>query len=287
MKTPIITILLFLVPLFVSAQTFEKAPVPHVKLITEWTQSYGAKGAKKGAVYNFDKNGLLTNFEAPDVEGWPSDSGTFEYDSLGRLQNKVLNFGYNNTITDYNYRNNLYIEYVEFKDSRYKHIYFLDKDKKLLEKKTYHAHFDSQYEFELDERIVYNYDKSGRLIGEMNYMYHDDKDVDKKKTIYFYYPNTKNVSVKIEYDTENKQDHKTKYEYNREGQITSQTMDFLNGGAPDVILYEYKNGQLWKEEHHTKNLVVTLFYESDKLIRKKAEWTGGATEITDYHYSFY
>lgn len=286
--------LLILIVFFFSnsaaAQEFEKAPLPKVKTITEWIQPAKNQKVKKGRTYYFSKNGKLTKYEEKASNGYAGELGFFQYDERNRIKSKEIKYGNNNSITNYGYAKNYFVELRKLKDTRYKDFFYSDKKNRLSEKKSFLANYDTEYKYQLFERITYQYDAKGKLKSEKHFNHWNVRNKrakpDVKKTTYEYFPKTNRLKKIKEYDYAGQLNNVTTFKYNSKGKKTEKILDFLNG-KKEVTKYAYQKGKLWTEIFDEGNLVITKIYKKNRLIRKRKKWHGGKEEIIDFQYVFY
>lgn len=271
------------------AQEFDKAPLPKVKKIVEWVQIDKNKKADKGITYHFDSNGLLTQYEQNYEKVNNSTIGKFKYDSKKRLISKSIKYGYNNTITKFNYQQKHYVEDIEFKDTKYKNYYYIDKKKRVTERKSFISNYDTEYKLQLFEKTQYTFDKNDRLILEKHFNHWNVRNKNAKPDIkitkYLHIGKTALLKKIEEYDYQNQLNNTTTFEYNKKSQIVKKTLDDLNGNL-EITIYKYKKGKLWTETFDEGNVVITKIYKKDRLIRKRKKWGSGKEEIIDFQYVF-
>lgn len=277
-------------PCLVISQEFERAPLPKVKLITEWVQLNGNKTAKKGMMYRFDRQGNLVSYQEAGQKGYPGTIAKIDYDRLGRMTMKQVAYGYNNTIANYAYKKNYFVEEIEFKDSRYKKFHYHLKGDDLLELKTFIANYDTDYKYQIFERTVFAYDRKKRLKTETLFNHWNVRDQqvkpDAKKTQYEYVGNSKNLKQIKEFDYRGKLNNLITFTYDKQGKLLEKKVDHLNGHL-ETTTYRYQNGKLWTEVFDDGQLVITKIYKKNRLIRKRKKWNGVKEEIIDFQYTFY
>lgn len=271
-------------------QEFEKAPLPKVKMITEWVQVGKSKKAIKGMVYNFDRQGNLTSYKEEGQKGYPGTVGKISHDRLGRIKTKTIKYGYNNTISRFAYKSDYFVEEIEFKDSRYKKFHYHLKGDDLLELKTFIANYDTDYKYQIFERTVFSYDRKKRLKSKTLYNYWNVRDKrvnpDSKKTQYEYVGNSNNLNKIKEFNYKGKLNNIITFKYDKKGKLLKKNIDFLNGNI-ETTSFRYKNGKIWTEVFSDGYLVITKIYKNNRLIRKRKKWNGVKEEIIDFQYTFF
>jgi len=276
---------------FLIAQEFEKAPIPKVKSIIEWIKLPNQKEAQKGKVYSFNPQGLLTQYKE-DGGKFPDDMGNqgiYKYDKKGRIISKKIQYGFTNTNSKFEYTNKYVLEEVKFKDSRYRNYIYSNKKGQKIEYKSFISNYDTDYKFQLFERTVYTYSKSGKLIKEKHFKHWNVRNKkakpDVKNITYKYYPKNGKLKLVQEYDYNGKLNTETNYTYNNKGKLTAQSTDFLNGEMETLTL-KYQKGKLWTEVFEDGNIVITKIYKNNRMIRKRTKWGSGKEDIIDFQYQF-
>lgn len=289
-KHAIIFITFLFISNFIAAQEFDKAPLPKVKTIIEWTQASQKAKAKKGMVYHFDRTGLLTKFEEGSDDNRSNEIGILKFDDNRKLVSKEIQSGENNKTILYAYNDRYHVEETKFKDSKYKTFFYKNKKGKLEEKKTFISNYDSDYKYQLYERTLYFYDINNRLKSEKHYSHWNVRNKKAKpsikKTTYEYDPNIGEIISMKEYDYNGKLNNITQYEYDTKNNLKQKILDFLNG-TQEVTTFKYQNGKLWTETFETEYLIVTKIYKKNRLIRKRTKFKGGKEKITDFQYVFF
>ncbi|MEM1321428.1 MAG: hypothetical protein AAGG75_14325 [Bacteroidota bacterium] len=268
-----------------AAQDFTSAPARGVKTVVEWIQRNGDKGVQKGYVYRFHPKGHITSF-SNDALG---ESCTFEYDRQFRLKAKQYNFGANGSTTIYQYKSQFHSVEEEYKGGFAKSLLFFDQRRRLIEKKSFTKGDHTNNQYQLFERYVYHYDNRDSLLGEMYYNYADEQDTRSpysRKILHRYHPNTGRKTNITEFGYNRLWQISTDFDYYDNGRLRKKTIAYRDG-RQQVVIYEYKDGQLWQERSVESVATVTKVYKSGRLIRKRINWKNGDSELIDYQYEFY
>ena len=154
-----------------------------VHFIQEWRTLTGQTAPQKGSRYHFDSKGQLSHLQL--VGSWKEENWKLEYDGAGRLTKISIFIDQVDTIYYFfNYLSDR--DVMEERSDNYLHktIFYKDEQDRVIEKKLYHVDTIGISDYRLVRRTLYNYNKLGKIFGEMRYLYSEEGLVTKQKTLH-------------------------------------------------------------------------------------------------------
>ncbi len=271
------------------AQPFAHAPLTKqgkVKSITEWVRPNLKQKGQKGAISQFNPQGQLVAYALPvDTSLFNT---TFQYDASGRLLEKQEGKGKDTRLTRYQYQKDKTIEYILFREKETRVLYFYDKKRRLLEKKTYQRGLELGPKYLPAERVLYQYNPRDSLQKEVIYAYDlPSGKMSQRTNVYKYHPGHGRLIKKVENDFDGQARIITDYTYLTNGQLHRKHRYHRLDDALISTEYLYQNGVLWQEIQYDGAFRHVKIYVEGRLIRLRTYLDDEIYRVVDYQWNYY
>ncbi len=289
----LITISLLLNGLNLPAQALAKAPnvaKQKVKQIVEWVRFDVDQKAKEGAISEFDKNGNLIAYY--NKQELPVKQLVNKYNPQNKLSERIEWFDNDHMITYYVYKKDLQIEEIKFRGKTHKTFFYKNEKNQLIEKKTYTKGLELGDEYQLQERIIYHYNKKDSLTGEKIFTYDllksgQSKKYDTAKILHYYHPKSGKRSKSLEYDFDGSLINETFYEYDNLKRLVKSIRHYKIENTFESTEIKYKAGKIWQSIKQSPGYKNVKIYVDGRLIRLRSYNESHIIRIVDYQYFYY
>ena len=247
-----------------------------LQYIQEWRkQEDGSLTA--GTKFWFSANQRIGRLDYVDLNGDQSQY-LLSTTTLDRPFIREWTSGQEASTTKFDYRDQVVIEEERFEDGKInKTFYYYDHWNQLFEKKKFKLDASTNFEYELEKRVIYSHNDHGQIFGEMHYSYSSERDVNGKqkftreKVLHYYRPITGELRLTRHYDLEqaHAQTAEWTYKYNGAGQIIEKIHLEVSNQAEMVITekweFHYELGGIQKK-------VYRLFEKSNNRSEESLRW---------------
>lgn len=269
---------------------FSFAPKPKVKSIIEWINNVEKKSkVLKGLSYHFHPLGLLKDCE----ESGGRYRQHFSY-GPNYLLIKVTTLEADSVIAERNltHKPEFTVEEWQEDQRQFKKFYYYNKLIQPVEEKIFAKRLDQKEDYQLQKRIIFNYNEQDSLIGETIYHYslqNGQPGLEKSKKLHHYDPDT-NRKVKIEiYDTEDQLQTIASFDYNEDGKLKRISSSTAEGILLNERTWQYDKDQLLQKviENRATESKLVWIYKGGLPIRKKSFRRDTLLVISDFQYTYY
>lgn len=270
------------------AQPYEKAPrLPKsVHRITEWVRPSLKTKSVKGMVSEFDRKGNLLSYTSQDSTILNT---RHILNAKGQVLERREGEGPNAILTRFSYQADRMIEESSFRGKQNRVIYFYNKKRQVVERKTYSRGLELGDAYLLRERILFQYNKSGQCINEQirSYSLNRPNQYETRKKIYHYHSDKQHLQKVIYYDVDGSPSAVEDYAYYDDGKLKSLIRSFLKNQVIETEEYLYQNGKLWQRITNEMGSRHVEVFAKGRLVRLRSYHGDQLYRVVDYQYDFY
>jgi len=289
MKVIEILFVCLLVSLNVQGQPYEKAPESKKKIreIIEWIRPNLKAKSSQGMISTFNKKGHLMTYTSSDDS---SIMNTYHLlDPQGRVLETREGKGTDLFLTRNTYKKDRTIKVTSFRGKDNRIISFLDKKGKIVEQKTYVRGLEIGKQYQLKERIIYQYNKKNQLTAEevRTYKLPKSKSYAARKKTYHYHPDYRFLIKTVEYDYDKSVSVVEDYAYYPDRKLKSIISNFIKDDLVSTKEFLYKDGALWQRIAMERGIRHVEVFTGGRLIRLRSYNNDQIYRVVDYQYAYY